>query len=74
MNQSVNCPEIKNLITELLIEFDKMTEEEIEEVYEEWKTEFEKRGIEQSIKVIRLMDMIKQTALTRVRRKKEAVI
>ena len=74
MNQSVNCPEIKNLITELLIEFDKMTEEEIEEVYEEWKMEFEKQGIEQSIKVIRLMDVIKQTALTRARRKMEAVI
>lgn len=66
--------ELRNLITELLIEFDKMTEEEIEEVYEEWKMEFEKRGIEQSIKVIRLMDMIKQTALTRARRKMEAVI
>ena len=74
MNQSVNCPEIKNLITELLIEFDKMTEEEIEEVYEEWKMEFEKQEIEQSIKVIRLMDAIKQTALTRARRKMEAVI
>lgn len=66
--------ELRNLITELLMEFDKMTEEEIEEVYEEWKTEFEKRGIEQSIKVIRLMELIKQTALTRARRKMEAVI
>ena len=66
--------ELRNLITELLIEFDKMTEEEIEEVYEEWKTEFEKQGIEQSIKVIRLMDAIKQTALTRARRRMEAVI
>lgn len=66
--------ELRNLITELLIEFDKMTEEEIEEVYEEWKTEFEQRGIEQSIKVIRLMELIKKTALTRARRKMEAVI
>lgn len=66
--------ELRNLITGLLIEFDKMTEEEIEEVYEEWKTELEKQGIEQSIKVIRLMDAIKQTALTRARRGMETVI
>lgn len=66
--------ELRDLITELLMEFDKMTEEEIEEVYEEWKKEFEKQGIEQSIKVMRLMELIKQTALTRARRKMEAVI